>query len=1362
MKIAFRIALVYLGILVIVGFAQGKTIYVDDDAAPGGNGSSTYPFQRIQDGINAANEETSDVVQVANGLYKGVGNVNLDFGGKAITVKSENGAQNCIIDCENVDPTHGFIFQSQEGPDSVVDGFTIRNARTTEDWPLGCGGGFVCSDHSSPTIINNIITDNWVRYSGGGIYCTYASHAVIMNNRITGNSGQVGGGIRCGASSPTITGNLISGNYSTECGAGIACTHRSYPIITDNVITNNSANEEAGGIFCHIASPIIKNNLIAGNSANWNGGGIFLQYESSPDIINNTIIQNSAGWDGGAFYCHNDSHPVVVNTIIWDNSPQEIYFGSVPATAHVAIMGYGDDNFPNTITISYSDVKGGLAAIETNDNGTVDWGDGNIDVAPLFRELAMGNYRLSDFSLCIGAGVMTLDVPTTDIEGTARPTPPGSDPDIGAYESSRAEPGYIDLTSPDGGEVWSRGSSHDITWTSAGPGIDHVRIMYSTDSGSNYPYTIISSTPNDGVYEWTVPLLNSTTVRVKVIAEDSSNNELTSDASNADFTIDITPIVIYVPDNYGTIQPAIDASLDGDTVMVRDETYTGPGNVDLDFGGRAITVRSENGPEGCIIDCQNISGTRGFYFHSGEGADSIVEGFTIRRGVAAGSWPDYAGGGIYCSSSSPTIRGNIIIENSADLGGGIWCYYSSPAIEGNIIAGNTASSSQTSADGGGIHFRYSSSTLKNNVITGNTSNLGGGFYCAYNSSLTVISNTIADNVSNIGGTYYRENSSAALVNTILWNASPQEVWFSGSGSPNSISISYSDIKGGQSGIVTNSNGTVSWGAGNIDEGPLFASYSLSDFSPCIGAGVMTPGVPTTDIGEVARPTPSGSNPDMGAYENSRSEPGYMDLTSPDGGEVWRGGASHDITWTSAGSGIDHIHIVYSTDSGITYPHTIIPNTPNDGIYEWSVSMENSITVRVKVIAENSSSNELISDASNANLTIDSIAPETVISPPDGTPGENGWYLSDVTITLSATDNLSGVKEIKYKIDDGIWQIYPAGGITVTGSNVFYYRAEDNAGNLESEKSIEVKIDKTPPPDPIVVDDGVYTNSTTQLHAWWVSDDPESGIEKYEYAVGTTQGGDDVVGWTSIGETVSGISMNMPEGSILSGGSMIDLASVDGEVTVTGLSLVDDQIYYFSVRAKNNAGLWSGDGYSDGITVDVDLEQKELHLYPGWNLISLCLNTGDNTLSSVLQPISGLYRSVWFYDAASGNWRRYVPDGPALPGDLNSMETGEGYWIDMVEDATLTITGQEITSMSVQLYPGWNMVGYSLSNDQSLGTALVSIADKYNCILTYDGMTGSWSGYIPGVPVPPNSLDHLESCSGYWISAKENCLWNVGL
>jgi hypothetical protein len=147
---------------------------------------------------------------------------------------------------------------------------------------------------------------------------------------------------------------------------------------------------------------------------------------------------------------------------------------------------------------------------------------------------------------------------------------------------------------------------------------------------------------------------------------------------------------------------------------------------------------------------------------------------------------------------------------------------------------------------------------------------------------------------------------------------------------------------------------------------------------------------------------------------------------------------------------------------------------------------------------------------------------------------------------------------------------------------------------------------------------------------------------------------------------------------------------------------------------------------------------------------------------VLMSIAGLYSSIWWYDASSGNWRQYVPEGPALPGDLTTMEIGKGYWINMVDEATLTITGQQITSMSVQLYQGWNMVGYSLPMTQSLGDALFSIADKYNCILTYNGMTESWSGYIPDALILPNSLDHLEPCSGYWIRTKENCLWNVGL
>ena len=126
---------------------------------------------------------------------------------------------------------------------------------------------------------------------------------------------------------------------------------------------------------------------------------------------------------------------------------------------------------------------------------------------------------------------------------------------------------------------------------------------------------------------------------------------------------------IYVPGEYPTIQEGIDATVDGDTVLVADGTYTRDGNKNLDYNGKAITVKSENGADETIIDCEGDG--RGFYFHSEEGLDSILEGFTIQNGSAE------EGGGIYCNSSSPTITNCTIERNTASGflgdGGGIFC-----------------------------------------------------------------------------------------------------------------------------------------------------------------------------------------------------------------------------------------------------------------------------------------------------------------------------------------------------------------------------------------------------------------------------------------------------------------------------------------------------------------------------------------------------------------------------------------------------------------------------------------------------------------------------------------------------------------
>jgi hypothetical protein len=123
--------------------------------------------------------------------------------------------------------------------------------------------------------------------------------------------------------------------------------------------------------------------------------------------------------------------------------------------------------------------------------------------------------------------------------------------------------------------------------------------------------------------------------------------------------------IIHVPGDSTTIQGGINGAVDGDTVLVADGTYTGDGNRDIDFSGKAIVVMSENGPEVTIIDCEGAG--RGFYFHNGEDSTSVLQGFKIKNG-----YDDY-GGGIRCDSSSPMIIKCTFSANEASRwhGGGM-------------------------------------------------------------------------------------------------------------------------------------------------------------------------------------------------------------------------------------------------------------------------------------------------------------------------------------------------------------------------------------------------------------------------------------------------------------------------------------------------------------------------------------------------------------------------------------------------------------------------------------------------------------------------------------------------------------------
>ena len=271
------------------------------------------------------------------------------------------------------------------------------------------------------------------------------------------------------------------------------------------------------------------------------------------------------------------------------------------------------------------------------------------------------------------------------------------------------------------------------------------------------PYTAVS---NDLVlaasHTIKVPGLSSETTYYFVVdANDAAGNQTTdtNDGSCYSFTT-TTPVVVQVPGDFPTIQAAIDGVWDGDTVIVANGTYTGPGNRDIDFKGKAITVRSENGPENCIIDCNGSEAEshRGFYFHNSEGADSALEGFTIINGYGPLMCKEYGcfscGGAIYCHNSSPTINNCIICENVAGyIGGGMYNLNSSPTLTNCTFYGNSADW------GGGMHNSFRSSpTLANCTFSGNSAGIyGGGMSNEDNSNPTLTNCAFNENTAGQGG-----------------------------------------------------------------------------------------------------------------------------------------------------------------------------------------------------------------------------------------------------------------------------------------------------------------------------------------------------------------------------------------------------------------------------------------------------------------------------------------------------------------------------------------------------------------------------------------------------------------------------------
>ncbi len=569
-------------------------------------------------------------------------------------------------------------------------------------------------------------------------------------------------------------------------------------------------------------------------------------------------------------------------------------------------------------------------------NKTVTWTrTGSIANAKLEYSTNSGSTFPNVISASTGAAAEAYIWTIPDVIGSTRRVKISDASDASVYDTSDADfaiMGSFTVTAPNGGEVWTVGSAQSVTWTTDGT-VANNKLEYSTNgfSDENQTSVMTASTPNTGSYSWTVPDAISTTVKVRV-----------SDASNAN---------------------AYDIS-----------------NGNFKVRGALLLTAPNGGEQWLIGNSENIAWTR--------------------TGSIANVKLEYATNGFADESTTATIIASTPADPApADNAGTYsWAIPDTPGTSNKVRV--TDASDSTVLDTSNAVFSIKGQLVMQ-IPNGSEVWVVGGVNNVQWSKFGSISNVALYFSTDSGGTWPGGNQIVAStaadpapidnVGIYSWTIPDQigtqlRVRVQDADDASTYDDSNNDFKIRGSITITAPNGGENWIVGDTqnitwNHTGSFANvkleYSTNGFSDESQTVSITTSTPNNGSYSWAIPDAIGTSVKVRASDVSDSTvvdtsnvnftiKGSLDLTSPDGSEVWKVGENRNITWNRSGS-IANVKLEYSTNGGSSYPNTIIASTDAaTGTYSWTVPDSIGSQLRVKV---SDVLDATVSDTSAANFSI---------------------------------------------------------------------------------------------------------------------------------------------------------------------------------------------------------------------------------------------------------------------------------------------------------------------------------------------------------------------------------------------------------